>query len=197
VAILAAREARWHRDRVTAARSRHLDDTVAEAGLIALARRGDDSAFDELVRRRQSSIRGLLRRWSGDAQLAEDLAQETFVRAWKHLGQLESPAAFGGWLRQIALNVWLELARRRKVPMGELPAGDETGEAVTPNAGLSVDLEHALAALRPAERVCIVLAIAEGMSHGEVARATGFPLGTVKSHIARGTAKLRALLEPE
>ena len=51
--------------------------------------------------------------------------------------------------------------------------------------------------LRPPERVCIVLAIAEGMSHGEVARATGFPLGTVKSHIARGTARLRTLLEPE
>jgi RNA polymerase sigma factor (sigma-70 family) len=174
-----------------------LDDTVSEAGLIALAHRGDDSAFDELVRRRQTWIRGLLRRWSGDAHLADDLAQETFVRAWKYLPRLESPAAFGGWLRQIALNVWLDFARRRSIPLEKLDDGDMTGEAVRMDGGLVLDLERALATLRPPERLCIVLAIAEGMSHAEVARATGFPLGTVKSHIARGTTKLRALLEPE
>jgi RNA polymerase sigma factor (sigma-70 family) len=174
-----------------------LDDTVSEAGLITLARRGDDSAFDELVRRRQTWIRGLLRRWSGDAQLADDLAQETFVRAWRKLQRLQSPAAFGGWLRQIALNVWLDFARRRSIPLETMDDGDMGGEAVVTDGGLALDLERALAALRPPERVCIVLAIAEGMSHAEVARATGFPLGTVKSHIARGTAKLRALLEPE
>lgn len=172
-------------------------DTAAEAGLIALARRGDDSAFDELVRRRQTWIRGLLRRWSGDAQLADDLAQEAFVRAWKNLRRLESPAAFGGWLRQIALNVWLDFARRRNVPMAALEDGDMAGEPVVLDVASGIDLERALAALRPPERLCIVLAIAEGMSHAEVARATGIPLGTVKSHIARGTAKLRTLLEPE
>jgi RNA polymerase sigma-70 factor (ECF subfamily) len=174
-----------------------LDPKAAEAGLLALARRGDDSAFDELVRRRQTWIRGLLRRWSGDAQLADDLAQEAFVRAWKNLQRLESPAAFGGWLRQIALNVWLDFARRRSVPVAALPDGDVAGEPVVMDGGPAIDLERALAALRPPERVCIVLAVAEGMSHAEVARATGIPLGTVKSHIARGTAKLRTLLEPE
>jgi RNA polymerase sigma-70 factor (ECF subfamily) len=172
-----------------------LGDTASEAGLIALARSGDDSAFDELVRRRQTAIRGLLRRWSGDSHLADDLAQETFVRAWKHLRRLESPTAFGGWLRQIALNVWLDFARRHKVPMHALH-DDEATDAVPSDLGLGVDLERALATLRPPERVCVVLAIAEGMSHGEVARATGFPLGTVKSHIARGTTKLRTLLGP-
>jgi RNA polymerase sigma-70 factor (ECF subfamily) len=172
-----------------------LNETVPEGGLIALARRGDDSAFDELVRRRQTWIRGLLRRWSGDAQLADDLAQETFVRAWKNLQRLQSPAAFGGWLRQIALNVWLDFARRRRVPLHTLEDGDPA-EGVLMDRGPAIDLERALAALRPPERVCIVLAIGEGMSHAEVARATGLPLGTVKSHIARGTAKLRTLLEP-
>jgi RNA polymerase sigma factor (sigma-70 family) len=171
-------------------------DAAAEAGLIALARRGDDSAFDELVRRRQTWLRGLLRRWSGDAQLADDLAQEAFVRAWKNLRRLESPAAFGGWLRQIALNVWLDFARRRNVPMAALEDGDMAGEPVVLDVAAAIDLERALAALRPPERVCIVLAIAEGMSHAEVARATGIPLGSVKSHIARGTAKLRTVLEP-
>jgi RNA polymerase sigma-70 factor (ECF subfamily) len=61
---------------------------------------------------------------------------------------------------------------------------------------VAIDLGRALDRLRPAERTCIVLALREGMSHAEVARATGLPLGTVKSHVARGTAKLRALLEP-
>jgi RNA polymerase sigma factor (sigma-70 family) len=173
-----------------------LDDTIAEAGLIALARRGDDSSFDELVRRRQTWIRGLLRRWCGEAPLADDLAQETFVRAWNNLRRLETPAAFGGWLRQIALNVWLDHARRRAIPLDELHDADRASETVLPDAGTAIDLERALAAVRPAERICIVLCLGEGMSHAEVARATGFPLGTVKSHIARGTAKLRALLEP-
>ena len=169
---------------------------MPEGGLIALARRGDDTAFDELVRRRQTWIRGLLRRWSGDAQLADDLAQETFVRAWKNLQRLQSPAAFGGWLRQIALNVWLDFARRRSVPVDAMEDRDEAGEAAPMDGGVGIDLERALATLRPPERICIVLSLAEGLSHAEVARAAGMPLGTVKSHIARGTAKLRTLLEP-
>jgi RNA polymerase sigma factor (sigma-70 family) len=173
-----------------------LDATAAEAGLIALAQRGDDSAFDELVRRRQRWLRGLLRRWSGDSQLADDLAQEAFVRAWKNLGRLESPAAFAGWLRQIALNAWLDFARRRNVPMDALEDDAVTQSTVAPDPAPSFDLERALQKLRPPERLCIVLSIAEGMSHAEVSRATGLPLGTVKSHIARGTAKLRTLLEP-
>lgn len=170
----------------------------SERDLIALACRGDDGAFSGLVRLRQTWIRGLLRRWSGDSQLADDLAQEAFVRAWKHLGRLESPGAFGGWLRQIALNVWLEHARRRNILLDELRDGDDAGagEAAVADAGQAIDLERALGALRPPERVCIVLCLREGMSHSEVARATGLPLGTVKSHVARGTAKLRALLEP-
>ena len=174
-----------------------MDPTAAEAGLIALAQRGDDSAFDELVRRRQTWIRGLLRRWSGDTQLADDLAQEAFVRAWQNLRRLEAPAAFGGWLRQIALNVWLDCARRRHVPLTALPDGDVENAPVTPDAGPALDLTRALETLRPPERLCIVLALAEGMSHAEVARATGIPLGSVKSLIARGTAKLRSALEPD
>jgi RNA polymerase sigma-70 factor (ECF subfamily) len=173
-----------------------LDPRTAEAGLVVLAQRGDDSAFDELVRRRQAWIRGLLRRWSSNAQLADDLAQETFVRAWKNLRRLQSPPAFGGWLRQIALNVWLDFARRRDVPLTEFTDRD-TSDAALVDSGAAIDLERALAALRPPERLCIVLALAEGMSHAEVARATRIPLGTVKSLLARGTAKLRALLTPD
>jgi RNA polymerase sigma factor (sigma-70 family) len=173
-----------------------LGEAVPEGSLVALARRGDDSAFAELVRRRQTAIRGLLRRSCGDSQLADDLAQETFVRAWKHLNRLESPAAFGGWLRQIALHVWLDYARRRRIRLDERPDGDESSATAFADAGPAIDLERALGALRPPERVCVVLCFHEGMSHAEIAHATGLPLGTVKSHISRGTAKLRVLLEP-
>jgi len=149
------------------------------------------------VRLRQTWIRGLLRRWSGDSQLADDLAQETFVRAWKQLPRLASPGAFGGWLRQIALNVWLDHARRRHIRRDEQHDGDDGAEAAPTDAGAAIDLERALGALRLPERVCVVLCFHEGMSHGEIARATRLPLGTVKSHISRGTARLRTLLEPE
>jgi RNA polymerase sigma-70 factor, ECF subfamily len=171
---------------------------ISEAALVALARGGDDAAFTMLVRTRQGVVRGLLRRLTGgDAALADDLAQETFVQAWRTLGQLRSPAAFDAWLRQIALNCWLQHARRKRIPMDILE-----DDAAASDGGLSsvpgtIDLERALERLRPPERLCVVLCFAEGMNHREIVEATGLALGTVKSHVSRGTAKLRALLETD
>lgn len=166
-----------------------------ETALVVLAMRGDDAAFAELVSLRQRLLRGLLRRWCGDAALADDLAQEAFVQAWRKLRRLEAPGAFGGWLRQIALNVWLAHARRRKLTLEALaddqPHGDGAASS-QPEAG--IDLERALDRLSSGERLCVVLSYAEGMSHAEIARAVGLPLGTVKSHVARGMTKLRVLL---
>lgn len=166
--------------------------------LVAIARRGDEAAFAELVRRRQGWVRGLLRRLSGDAPLADDLAQEAFLHAWRHMGTLRDSGAFGAWLRQIAVNIWLQHARRRRISMeaieefpGALNAPSEGGMS---NAAGRIDLQAALEKLRPAERLCMVLAYAEGMSHGEIADATRLPLGTVKSHVTRATAKLRGWL---
>jgi RNA polymerase sigma-70 factor (ECF subfamily) len=172
------------------------DEPAREVTLVALACAGDDHAFGELVGRRQASIRGLLRRWCGDAALADELAQETFIRAWRNLRRLRSPGAFGGWLRQIALNIWLQHARRAKIPMDVALVEEEVRDTVTPNPGARIDLDRALAALRPPERLCVELSHGQGMSHGEIAAATGLALGTVKSHIAR-TAKLRALLKSD
>jgi len=173
------------------------DEANRQHELVTLACSGDDDAFGELVRQRQASIRGLLRRWSGDVRLADDLAQETFVQAWKGLDKLRAPGAFGGWLRQIALHTWLQYARRARIPMDDSVAEADLPDAVMPNPAAAIDLERALAMLRPAERLCVVLNFSEGMSHGEIASATGFALGTVKSHIGRGTAKLRQLLAAE
>jgi RNA polymerase sigma-70 factor (ECF subfamily) len=175
------------------------DASASEPALLVLAQSGDDEAFGELVRRRQSGVRGLLRRLSGDAALGDDLAQDTFVRAWLTLGQLRDRSAFGGWLRQIAVNVWLQHARRASVPL-DFVSGDELEQAAPVDRPVRladrIDLDAALTRLRAPERLCVVLAYSEGMSHGEIAAATGLPLGTVKSHLSRGAARLRRWLAP-
>src|SRR5580698_2184006 len=83
----------------------------AEASIVTLACAGDRHAFAELVRRRQSSIRSLLRRLCRDSALADDLAQETFMQAWRTIRGLRSARAFGSWLRPIAINAWLRHQR--------------------------------------------------------------------------------------
>jgi RNA polymerase sigma factor (sigma-70 family) len=162
-----------------------------EASVVTLAALGDDRAFAELVRRRQGSVRGMMRRLSGDPSLADDLAQEAFVQAWRTISQLRQAGAFGGWLKQIAVRVWLQHARRSRLPLGEF---DDAEDSASPEPGDRIDLERALARLKPAERLCVVLSYGEGMSHGEIADTTGWPLGTVKSHIGRGGERLRTWL---
>ena len=168
--------------------------SAAETSLVALAMSGDDKAFEELVRRRQGAIRGLMRQLSGDWAVADDFAQEAFFQAWRKLRTLRAPGAFGGWLRQIAVNVFLQHIRRAGFAIQD---SDEVASySVVDNGSPSVqmDLEKALARLRPVERLCVVLAHGERMSHGEICSATGLPLGTVKSHISRGSVRLRQYL---
>jgi len=176
----------------TACSSRSQLAAAVESTVVRLAAAGDDAAFDELVRRRQPVVRGLLRRLCGDVTLADDLAQQAFVAAWSQLGTLRQPAAFGGWLRQIAVNTWLAHGRRRGPDWVALP--DELGAADTVDPAVALDLQRLLARLAPAERLGVVLAHVEGLSHAEIAQATGWPLGTVKSHVARGSARLRQWL---
>jgi RNA polymerase sigma factor (sigma-70 family) len=165
---------------------------AAEATVVALAAAGDDQAFDELVRRRQGGLRSLLRRLSGNAALADDLAQQAFVQAWSRLATLRAPGAFGGWLRQIAVNTWLAHLRQAPAAGRESRQPAEIGVADDPS--LALDLDRLLARLKGAERVCVVLAYAEGMTHPEIASVTGLPLGTVKSHVLRGSTQLREWL---
>lgn len=180
-----------------------------ESTVVALAIAGDDAAFSELVRRRQGSIRNLLRRLCRAPALADDLSQAAFLQAWRSLSGLKAPGAFGGWLRRIAVNVWLQHARRpgREVPVdtATLFAAGDTGRLAGAASGLTplsyeatvaekLDLDRALTLLPADVRLCIVLAYSERMSHSEISEASGFPLGTVKSHIARGSARLREIL---
>lgn len=169
-------------------------NNAAEAAVVALAKLGDRPAFEELVRRRQSAVRNMLRRLSRDHALADDLSQQAFIQAWRMLSSLESPGAFGGWLRQIAVNTWLQYLRSRK-QMDSIDDADLPVKSINESHGERLDLDCALMQLPPVVRLCIVLSHAEGMSHGEIVSAIGLPLGTVKSHITRGTARLRELLQ--
>lgn len=164
-----------------------------EALVVGLARSGDRQAFAELVRRRQPWIRDLMRRCSGDVTLADDLAQQVFVQAWRTLPQLQQTSRFGAWLKRVAINVWLQHLRKSD-PLKNADEYDDTRPAQQDAAGIAMDLDRALATLSEHVRLCIVLSYHEGMTHEEIANFTGLPLGTVKSHVRRGTQRLQKLL---
>jgi RNA polymerase sigma factor (sigma-70 family) len=171
---------------------------AAEAAVVALAIGGDEAAFSELVGRRQAWLRSLLRRLCRDHALADDLAQQVLLQAWRSLNKLRSVTAFGAWLRQLAINAWLNQLRAAPARMHAIDAtanAVEVEETTTPTPGEALDLDRALALLARDERLCIVLAYNEGLSHSEISAATALPLGTVKSHIKRGAERLRTLLE--
>lgn len=172
-----------------------------EAMVVALARTGDHVAFGELVKRRQSWLRNFLRRLCRDADLADDLAQQALLKAWRSIGSLKADRAFGAWLRRMAVNVWLDHARRNEPLDAAVADGEAVIEASGPIRAASlaerIDLQRALAALTPPVRLCIVLLYSEGLTHAEIAALSGLPLGTVKSHINRGLERLRRLLGAE
>jgi RNA polymerase sigma factor (sigma-70 family) len=165
---------------------------AAEAAVVALAMCGDRAAFSELVRRRQTWLRNLLRRLCHDPALADDLAQQVFLQAWRSLPKLRAVAAFGGWLRRLAINSWL--AQVRAAPPATLELQERHAPALSSPVAERLDLDRALAQLPCEERLCLVLAYSEGLSHSEIAEATALPLGTVKSHLRRGAQRLRGLL---
>jgi RNA polymerase sigma-70 factor (ECF subfamily) len=164
-----------------------------ESVLVGLAQSGARDAFAELVRRREAWIRNLMRRCCHDASLADDLAQQTFMQAWRSLLQLQEPGRFAPWLKRIAVNAWLQ-HKRRHDPLAD--AVDDVHTEAPPEAApaLGMDLDRALSQLAGDARLCIVLAYHERMTHEEIAAFTGLPAGTVKSHIRRGTAKLQQAL---
>jgi RNA polymerase sigma factor (sigma-70 family) len=165
-----------------------------ERAVLALAICGDAAAFSELVRRRQSWLRNLLRRLCRDPALADDLAQQAFLQAWRSVRNLRSANAFGAWMRRLAINTWRAHMRAGKSALiddADVAATEAPGSQM---AGEQLDLDRALSRLSADERLCIVLAYSEGMSHSEISEATGLPLGTVKSHIKRGAERLRTLL---
>ena len=166
---------------------------AADTLVIALACAGDDSAFAEVLRRRQARVRKFMYHLCRQTALGDDLAQQVFLTAWRSLGQLRSAVAFDGWLKRIMVNVWLQEVRRSRVgTVNDIDPDNFAGRAES--TALRMDLDDALATLSPDMRLCVVLAYNEGLSHPEIVALTNLPLGTVKSHIKRGAAQLRELL---
>lgn len=181
---------------------------MTDAELIARALVGDDRhAFAELVRRHQSAVRACLRRLTaGNHALADDLAQETFVLAWRNLKSFRQEARFSTWLYRIATNCWLADARKRKESLlgdsdATLAEGDD--DAAEPAEGtpdhargatLRIDMERALGVLSEAERAAIVQCYHNDLSHEEAAFVLGCPVGTVKTHVLRAKQKLKRAL---
>ena len=171
--------------------------SLTDADLVARVLLHDDHhAFGELVRRHQSSVRGLLRQLTRtDVALADDLGQETFLRAYKNIRSFRGEARFSTWLYRIAYNCFREEARKRK----ELVGIDETQLEAEPDPqsvdpALKHDLMHALQLLPLHERSAILLCCQNGLSHNEAARVLDIPLGTVKTNVLRGREKLKKLL---
>jgi RNA polymerase sigma-70 factor (ECF subfamily) len=169
-------------------------DRTAEAAVIALACTGDARAFGEIVRRRQMRVRNFMRYLCRNAAEGDDLAQQVFLKAWRSIGQLRSVSAFDGWFKKIMVTTWLEVVRRDKIEYAEYPESSTALSVYSHSAGARVDLDAALAQLPPSMRLCIVLAYDEGMTHEEIAAMTEIPIGTVKSNISRGSARLRDIL---
>lgn len=184
-------------------------DGAGDAALVSSAQAGDLSAFGLLVQRYQSAVRQQLARLTrGDLARADDLAQQTFLQAWRGLSAFRSDARVGTWLYRIAYIEFLQDERRRKpalsIDAASEPVADDdstaTGDAfdasTDPRAAqaLQIDLARALDLLPEAERVAIVHCFQLDLSHEEAAAVLGMPLGTLKSHIARGKARLRERL---
>jgi RNA polymerase sigma factor (sigma-70 family) len=182
---------------------------VSDAQLIARCLVGDDRhAFTELVKRHQSAVRACLRKLtSGNHALADDLAQETFVLAWRNLKSFRQEARFSTWLYRIATNCWLMHARKRQEELlGDRDAtlaAEETdtmshlSEAVSDHArsaSLKLDLERAMGMLSAPERAALVQCYHNDLSHEEAAYVLGCPVGTVKTHVFRAKQKLKVAL---
>jgi RNA polymerase sigma-70 factor (ECF subfamily) len=170
-----------------------------DSALIARVVAGDDrNAFGELVRRYQSDVRGLLRRLTaGDIQRADDLAQETFIKAYQGLARFGGSAKFSTWLYRIAYNTFIS-STRRSPALGTEEFAEETGAVVHEHDAEAIharfDLSRAMGGLAPAERTALVLCCGHGFTHEEAAEVLKCPLGTVKTNINRGRIKLRERL---
>lgn len=170
---------------------------LTDAVLVARVLVDDDqNAFGELVRRHQSAVRGLLRQLTRtDVALADDLAQQTFLRAYKNIRSFRGEARFSTWLYRIAYNCFREDARRRKELVGIDEEQLQTQhDPQVADPALRHDLMRALNLLPLNERSAVLLCCQNGLSHDEASRVLDIPLGTVKTNVLRGREKLKRML---
>ncbi len=158
-------------------------------------------SWEQVVREHSARVYRLAYRLSGNAQDAEDLTQDTFVRVFRSLADF-SPGTFEGWLHRITTNLFLDMVRRRQrirfdaLPEDteRLPGSSPSPEQVYSDTHLDPQVQAALDALSPEFRVAVVLCDIEGLTYEEISATLGIKLGTVRSRIHRGRVQLREAL---
>jgi RNA polymerase sigma-70 factor, ECF subfamily len=182
----------------------------SDAAAVAQARAGDSGAFRVLVERHGRSVFRLAFRMTGNESDAEDIVQETFLRAYKQLDKFDWRASFSTWLYRIAANCSLDLIRSRKrrqeqqtsvageeqEPVLSLPSGDPAPDRLAFSGEVQQLLGPALDQLSPMERSAFVLRHYEGMCMEEIGKALGVQAGAAKHSVFRAVQKLRRALEP-
>ncbi len=188
-------------DRAT--RPEATDPGADETLVLARARRGDLTAFETVVRRHQRRVYGVALRIVRAHDLADDVAQEAFLRAWQSLDRFELGRPFGPWICRIAANLAVNHVRSPRAREEGLPEGYAETRSTEPGPlGTVLDaeargvLDQALEGLSPEQRAVFVLRAVEEMSYAEIAEALGISLGTVMSRLFRARGRLARALGP-
>lgn len=188
-------------------------DTLPDADLVALAQRGREEAFREIVRRYERPVFSIVFRMVRDREQAEDLAQDAFIKVLNHIDRYNPEFKLSSWLFKIAHNVTIDFLRKREldtVPIEgsrwadtseaveatalELPSGTESPLQELEAREVGAAIEQAIDRLRPEYRACIMLRHVEGRSYEEIAATLDLPLGTVKTYIHRARKQLQEAL---
>ena len=153
-------------------------------------------AFDQLVRKYQSPVRRFfLNQTLGDEQLSDDLAQETFIKAYVNITKFRGMASFSTWLMRIAYNVFYDEVRSRHQTEDVDTSITVARQAVSASDTLKMDIYAALALLKPDERTCITMQLIDGYPIDQISTITGIAENTVKSHLRRGKEKMANYLK--
>jgi RNA polymerase sigma-70 factor, ECF subfamily len=187
---------------------------LPDADVVALAQQGRDTAFRELIRRYERPVFSLIFRMVRDRELAEDLAQDTFVKVLNHIDRYRPEFKLSSWLFKIANNVAIDHLRRRQLETMSIDGSPnaQTADAIEATSfdvsvqqesaldelearELGASIEQAIKQLRPEYRSCIMLRHVEGRSYEEIAATLDLPLGTVKTYIHRARHELRKALD--
>jgi RNA polymerase sigma-70 factor (ECF subfamily) len=176
---------------------------VSETELVVSAQNGDRNAFSELVRVHAQGVLNVIYRMCGDAQLAEDAAQETFIRAWQNLSSYRPRTPLRNWLYRIAVNAGTDLLRKEKrilpddIEDLQLSDGRPGPESLVSHQERTGLVQKAILSLPDASRAVLVLREYEGLSYQEISSALDIPVGTVMSRLNYARSLLKAKLEPQ
>jgi len=176
---------------------------VGEMELVSRAQSGERDAFGELVRIHAQGVLNVIYRMCGNAQIAEDAAQETFIQAWQHLSSYRPQTSLRNWLYRIAVNTATDMLRKeRRI----LPNAMEDFHLIDPRPGPEVlysqeerttMVQKAVLSLPETSRAVLVLREYEGLSYQEIADALDIPVGTVMSRLNYARSLLKGKLEPQ